>query len=197
MTDNKEEPGQGDGVSTPSRILWQYCLPLLPFVLLVAVLALGLGRDPSLVPSPFIGKQLPEVAAPKLGEGPQEIVVSSEMKGKVWMLNVWASWCPPCLQEHPQIKWLSSKSIPVVGLNYKDSDLEAGTWLREHGDPYMFSLVDSSGSIGIDLGVYGVPESYVVDVSGKVVHKHVGPILASDAKEILKIATNSGFVAGQ
>lgn len=197
MADSRQTEAPVNDAGRLSRMFWQYGMPLLPFVLLVAILALGLGRDPSLVPSPFVNKSLPEFTAPRLGAETEDVAINKAMEGKVWMLNVWASWCAPCLQEHPQITWLAGQGLPVVGLNYKDKKEDALSWLERHGDPFGFSLVDREGSIGIDLGVYGVPESFVVDASGTVVHKHVGPIFADDAQGILDIAADAGLATRQ
>ena len=179
-----------------AQAFWRYLLPLAPFVLLVVVLALGLGRDPSRLPSPFIGKQLPEFTAPMLGDNEGKPVSSTDLNGEVWMLNIWASWCVPCLQEHPQITWLSSQGVKVVGLNFKDDATEAKDWLEKNGNPFLFSLVDADGAIGIDLGAYGVPESFVIDAEGKLLHKHVGPVFANEARNILEIAKNAAEGVG-
>jgi cytochrome c biogenesis protein CcmG/thiol:disulfide interchange protein DsbE len=99
------------------------------------------------------------------------------MLGKVWVLNVWASWCPPCLEEHPVVTALArSGPVPVVGLNYKDARDDALSWLRRNGDPYEFSVFDANGRIGIDYGVYGVPETYVIDRRGVIRYKRIGPL---------------------
>ncbi len=153
---------------------------------------LGLGRDPSRVPSPFVGKELPAFSAPVLGDENGEPVSTSDFRGRVWVLNVWASWCAPCLLEHPQVTMLSDSGLEVVGLNYKDDREDATGWLAEHGDPFSASLVDREGDIGIDLGVYGVPETYVIDAGGIVLHKHIGPMTATDAGEVLRIASGAG-----
>lgn len=170
----------------------RFALALAPFAALVAVLMLGLGRDPSHVPSPFVGKELPAFSAPVLGGGQGEYVSTSDFRGRVWVLNVWASWCAPCLLEHPQVTMLSESGLEVVGLNYKDASDDATTWLAEHGDPFQLSLADRDGVVGIDLGVYGVPETYVIDAGGIVLHKHIGPMAAADAEEVLRIASGAG-----
>ena len=152
-------------------------LPLALFLALVALLASGLGRDAHLVPSPFIDKPLPVFSAPQLGNaGPERNV--QELRGQVWLLNVWASWCAPCREEHPLLVdyGRSPGAVRLVGLNYKDTPAAAGAWLRQWGNPYAETLVDADGRVGIELGVYGVPETFIIDKAGVVRFKHVGPI---------------------
>lgn len=152
-------------------------LPLAVFGGLVVLLASGLGRDAHTVPSPFIGKPLPSMVAPVLGQ-PGATRQSQELLGQVWVLNVWASWCTPCLEEHPL--WVAYARQPgavrLVGLNYKDTVANAGAWLGRWGNPYAETLVDGDGRLGIELGVYGVPETFVIDKAGVVRFKHVGPL---------------------
>lgn len=146
------------------------------FGALVALLAAGLGLNPQEVPSPLIGKQAPPFELPLLQQG-EKTFAAKEMLGKVWILNVWASWCEPCLQEHPVITTLAKTlPAPVVGLNYKDARENALPWLKRHGDPFFLSVFDSSGRIGIDYGVYGVPETYVIDKKGVIRYKRIGPV---------------------
>jgi cytochrome c biogenesis protein CcmG/thiol:disulfide interchange protein DsbE len=142
----------------------------------VVLRGIGLKRNPREVPSPRIGKPAPAFELPLL-HAPDKTFAHKEMLGKVWVLNVWASWCPPCLVEHPVITSLAqSKLAPVIGLNYKDSRKDALPWLRRTGDPYAFSVFDANGRIGIDYGVYGVPETYVIDRRGVIRYKHIGPL---------------------
>ena len=146
------------------------------FALLVALLAVGLGLDPREVPSPLIGKPAPHFELPLLA-APDKTFSQKNMLGKVWILNVWASWCPPCLVEHPVITALAKSGIaPVIGLNYKDAREDALPWLKRNGDPFQLSVFDLDGRIGIDYGVYGVPETYVIDRKGMIRYKHIGPI---------------------
>jgi cytochrome c biogenesis protein CcmG/thiol:disulfide interchange protein DsbE len=144
------------------------------FIALVVLLAAGLGLNPREVPSPLIGKPAPPFELPLL-EAPEKTFTQKEMLGKVWILNVWASWCPPCLVEHPVISELA-KSEAVVGLNYKDAREDALPWLKRNGNPYRLSVSDPGGRIAIDYGVYGVPETYVIDQRGVIRYKHVGPV---------------------
>jgi cytochrome c biogenesis protein CcmG/thiol:disulfide interchange protein DsbE len=146
------------------------------FAGLVVLLAVGLGLNPREVPSPLIGKPAPAFALPLL-HAPDKTFAQQEMVGKVWVLNVWASWCPPCLEEHPVVTALAKTGlVPVVGLNYKDVRNDALAWLRKNGDPFAFSAFDANGRIGIDYGVYGVPETYVIDRRGVIRYKRIGPL---------------------
>jgi cytochrome c biogenesis protein CcmG/thiol:disulfide interchange protein DsbE len=132
------------------------------------------------LPSPLVGKPAPAFALPRLvAEGAAEPArfTPAEMKGKVWMLNVWASWCVSCRQEHPVLMDIARSGIvPLVGLDYKDKPADARRWLAEHGDPYLLSALDADGRVGIDYGVYGVPETYVIDQAGTIRYKQIGPI---------------------
>lgn len=154
----------------------QRFVPLGVFAALAVVLGVGLGLKPREVPSPFIGKPAPAFNLPRLTE-PQRPFGAADMKGQVWLLNVWASWCGPCRDEHPLLVALAKdKAVPLVGLNYKDDPRAAQEWLLQLGDPYDVSVSDLAGQVGIDYGVYGVPETFVIDRQGVVRHKHVGPI---------------------
>ena len=154
----------------------RFLLPLGLFTVIVAFLWVGLSLNPNEVPSPFIGKPAPDFTLQQLHD-PQKTFSNKDMLGKVWMFNVWASWCVACRQEHPLLVQLSRAQLfPVVGLNYKDERENALHWLREDGDPYVLSVVDKKGNIGIDYGVYGVPESFVIDKLGVIRHKVIGPL---------------------
>jgi cytochrome c biogenesis protein CcmG/thiol:disulfide interchange protein DsbE len=156
------------------------------FASLVLLLAAGLRLNPREVPSPLIGKPAPAFELPRL-DAPDKTFSQKEMLGKVWILNVWASWCPPCLVEHPVITELAKSGIaPVVGLNYKDQRNDALPWLKRNGDPYQLSVFDAAGRIGIDYGVYGVPETYVIDQKGVIRYKHIGPVSPEVAEKKLK-----------
>ena len=154
----------------------KFIVPLVLFGALVAFFAVGLTRDPREVPSPLIDKPAPafrlqQLADEKLAFAPED------MKGKVWMLNVWASWCVSCRVEHPLLVELSrQKVVPIVGLNYKDRRDEGLQWLAKFGNPYDLSAFDVEGRAGIDYGVYGVPETFVIDKQGVIRHKQIGPI---------------------
>jgi cytochrome c biogenesis protein CcmG, thiol:disulfide interchange protein DsbE len=160
--------------------LW---LPL-SFIALVLLLAIGLRLNPREVPSPLIGKPAPHFELPRL-DAPDKRFSQKDMLGKVWVLNVWASWCPPCLAEHPVVTELS-KSVSVVGLNYKDAREDALPWLKRNGDPYQLSVYDAAGRIAIDYGVYGVPETYVIDQRGVIRYKHIGPLTPEIARTRLE-----------
>jgi cytochrome c biogenesis protein CcmG/thiol:disulfide interchange protein DsbE len=161
----------------------RYLLPLAVFVLLVGFLAVGLQRDPKLVPSPLIDKPAPAFSLPRLDD-PAKMLGSADMQGKVWLLNVWASWCVACRIEHPLLVELAGTgTVPIIGLNYKDKRDEAVAWLRQHGNPYLVSIVDAQGLVGIDFGVYGVPETFVIDKQGVIRLKHIGPITPEALRE--------------
>jgi len=151
-------------------------LPLIVFGALAVLLGVGLRLDPREVPSPLVGKPEPAFALPQLN-APAKTLAVADLKGRVWVLNVWASWCAPCREEHPLLVALArANAVPLVGLNYKDDARNADEWLRRLGDPYVANAVDANGRAAIDWGVYGVPESFVVDREGVVRLKHVGPL---------------------
>jgi cytochrome c biogenesis protein CcmG/thiol:disulfide interchange protein DsbE len=142
----------------------------------VGLLAVGLRLDPHEVPSPLIGKPAPAFELPLLQQ-PDKRFSQKDMLGTVWVMNVWASWCPPCLVEHPVVSELARSGIaPVVGLNYKDAREDALPWLKRNGDPFRVTVFDAAGRIAIDYGVYGVPETYVIDRQGIIRYKHIGPL---------------------
>ena len=166
------------------------------FAALAALLAVGLNLNPRDVPSPLVGKPAPNFTLAQLAE-PEKTLSPRDMQGKVWLFNVWASWCVSCRQEHPVLVEFSKKaSVPLIGLNYKEvrgdggfdmgkmpADEEkklawqrAGQWLAQHGDPYTLTVMDLDGRVGIDYGVYGVPETYVIDKAGVIRMKHTGPV---------------------
>ena len=154
----------------------RYLLPLLVFVLLVGFLAAGLSLNPREVPSPLIGKPAPAFSLPRL-DAPGQTLSAQDLRGKVWVLNVWASWCAPCRQEHPLIAELAkSGGAPVYGLNYKDKPADATAWLGQLGNPYTATVSDMEGLVGIDYGVNGVPETFVIDKGGVIRLKHIGPM---------------------
>jgi cytochrome c biogenesis protein CcmG/thiol:disulfide interchange protein DsbE len=156
----------------------KFLLPLILFLVLVVFLAIGLSRDPREVPSPLVDKPAPAFTLPQLS-APEQRFKSEEMRGRVWLLNVWASWCVACREEHPVLLDLArTRLVPIYGLNYKDERRDALSWLEEFGDPYTLSLVDAEGRVGIDYGVYGVPETFVIDRSGVIRYKQIGPVTA-------------------
>ena len=163
--------------------LW---LVVASFLVLVALLAIGLRLNPREVPSPLIGKPAPAFELPLLHQ-PDKRFSQKDMLGAVWVMNVWASWCPPCLVEHPVVSELAASGVaPIVGLNYKDKRDEALRWLVQFGDPYVLSVADADGRIGIDYGVYGVPETYVIDRKGIIRYKHIGPLTPQVAEKKLR-----------
>ncbi len=155
----------------------RFLVPLGLFLLVAGFLAVGLDLNPREVPSPFVGKPAPAFRAPVLGE-PGAVRTRDDMLGRVWVLNVWASWCAPCRAEHPLLVAYARQpgAATLVGLNYKDKPDAATRWLAQLGNPYLATLVDADGRIGIDYGVYGVPETFVIDRQGIVRLKHVGPL---------------------
>ncbi len=156
--------------------MFRYLVPFIFFIALIVLFVVGLQYDPRRVPSPLIDKPVPQFALPQLNR-PQLSFGSHDLLGKVVMLNVWASWCVACRQEHPLLMELSaSNKIDIFGLNYKDNREDALRWLEHFGNPYSLSVQDVTGKIGIDFGVYGVPETYILDQNGIIRYKHIGPI---------------------
>jgi cytochrome c biogenesis protein CcmG/thiol:disulfide interchange protein DsbE len=154
----------------------RFLLPLAIFIVLVGFLLVGLGLNPRQVPSPLVGKPAPEFKLQQLHES-EKTLTSKDNLGKVWLLNVWASWCVSCREEHPVLVELAKSGIvPVYGLNYKDEREDALRWLKQFGDPYVTSIVDREGRTGIEYGVYGVPETYVIDKNGIIRYKQIGPV---------------------
>ena len=154
----------------------RFLLPLGFFVVLVGFLYVGLFRDPHEVPSPLVDKPAPAFRLAQLND-PGKKLGPEDLKGQVWLLNVWASWCVSCRVEHPLLVELAKANIvPVIGLNYKDTNALGRAWLADNGDPYKVSVVDADGRVGIDWGVYGVPETFVVDKNGVIRYKQIGPI---------------------
>jgi cytochrome c biogenesis protein CcmG, thiol:disulfide interchange protein DsbE len=169
--------------------LW-FLIPLFAFIALAIVLAVGLKRDPREVPSPLIDKPAPKFALARLDDAGKTVRLD-DLKGKVFILNVWASWCVACREEHPVLLDFAKKRVvPVYGLNYKDTRPEASAWLARFGNPYDASFFDEDGRVGLDFGVYGVPETFIVDGNGVIRMKHIGPItpevLANKIEPLLK-----------
>jgi cytochrome c biogenesis protein CcmG/thiol:disulfide interchange protein DsbE len=150
-------------------------IPLGIFAVLLVFLAIGLTRDPHEIPSPLIGKSAPLFMAPVLDKSGQTFS-SKDMLGKVWLLNTWASWCVACREEHPLlVEFSKTNPLPIIGLDYKDKDVDGMNWLARFGNPYQMAVKDADGRIGIDFGVYGVPESFVIDKAGVIRYKQIGP----------------------
>ncbi len=171
-----------------SRGMKRFLIPLAVFVVLVIFLAMGLTLNPRDVPSPLKDKPAPAFTLPQLAAADRNFS-PADMKGQVWLLNVWASWCVSCRQEHPLlVSFAKEGKVPVVGLNYKDQPADAKNWLVKFGDPYLLSAVDADGRVGINYGVYGVPETYVIDKAGMIRMKHTGPITPESLqKQILPL----------
>ncbi len=158
-------------------------MPLAIFIVLVVFLAIGLKLNPREVPSPFIGKPAPAFQLAQLHEPERKFGVQ-DMAGKVWLLNIWASWCVSCRVEHPVlIELAKSNLVPIYGLNYKDPRDDALAWLKKFGDPYVLSIQDGNGRVGLDYGVYGVPETFVIDKTGVIRYKHIGPVTPTALQE--------------
>jgi len=168
----------------------KFLIPLVAFMALVGLMFFGLSNDPKLIPSPFVGKPAPQFSLPRLNN-PDETISVNDMKGKVWILNLWASWCVSCRAEHAVLsKLIAEEKIPTIGLNYKDYGTEdygddAKKWLATLGNPYYAVAVDAKGMAGIDWGVVGVPETFVMDKRGIVRYKFTGPVYQKAVDETL------------
>jgi cytochrome c biogenesis protein CcmG, thiol:disulfide interchange protein DsbE len=163
----------------------RYLIPLAMFVVLVAFLAVGLTRDPHEVPSPLVNKAAPAFDVAQLA-APQERFSPKNLQGRVWMLNVWASWCVACRVEHPLlVEFSRTQNVPLIGLDYKDTRADALKFLARHGNPYQLSAFDLDGRVGIDYGVYGVPETFVIDKNGVIRHKQIGPVTAEALRDTI------------
>lgn len=149
-------------------------LPLLLFLLLAAFLFRGLSLDPRELPSALIDKPFPDFRLDALDDGRE--LTREAVTGHAALFNVWATWCVSCRVEHPYLKQLAAERIPIYGVNYKDNDQAARRWLDDLGDPYVLTIVDREGTLGLDLGVYGAPETYLVDAQGVIRYRHVGVI---------------------
>ena len=162
----------------------KFLVPLVLFFVLVGFLAVGLKRDPHEVPSPLVNKAAPTFNIAQLQQADAKFSPES-LKGQVWLFNVWASWCVACRQEHPVLMEFSrAHAVPLIGLDYRDQRKDALGVLQRQGNPYDLTAFDADGRVGIDYGVYGVPESYVIDKAGVIRYKHIGPI-TSDALETI------------
>lgn len=171
-------------MAAPMKVL-RWSLPLAIFLVVLGFLFAGLFRDPSQVPSPLIGKAAPQFTLAQLHQ-PERTLSTADMRGQVWLLNVWASWCVSCRVEHPLLLDLARANIvPVVGLAYKDKPQDGLAWLASNGDPYTLSIVDQDGRVGIDFGVYGVPETFVIDKTGVIRYKQIGPLTAEALKDTI------------
>jgi cytochrome c biogenesis protein CcmG/thiol:disulfide interchange protein DsbE len=158
-------------------------IPFALFLIMAGFLFKGLFLNPREVPSPLVGKPAPAFSLPHLDQ-PAKTFSPKDMLGQVWLFNVWASWCGACRDEHPLLVALAKTGlVPVVGMDYKDTAAEAEQWLTERGNPYLLSAVDADGRVGIDYGVYGVPETYVIDKAGVIAYKQIGPVTLESLRD--------------
>ena len=163
----------------------RFILPFVIFMILAIFLFVGLGLNPHEVPSPLVGKPAPAFSLPQLHE-PEKQFSLQDMKGKVWLFNVWASWCTACEYEHPLFMELSRRNlVPLYGMDYKDKREDGMAWLQQHGNPYTLVVSDAEGRVGIDYGVYGVPETYLIDKQGVIRYKHIGVVTERDLSETI------------
>ena len=163
----------------------RFALPIAIFAALIALLGVGLTLNPREVPSPLVGKPAPHFELPQL-HAAAKTFSEKDMLGKVWILNVWASWCVTCREEHPVLLDLArSGAVPIYGLDYKDKRENGLAWLKTMGDPYRLSIFDADGRVGIDYGVYGVPETYVIDKQGVIRYKRIGALTPDIVQEKL------------
>lgn len=165
--------------------MMRFILPFVIFLVLSVFLYKGLGRDTREVPSPLVGKAAPAFVLPLLHE-PEKKFSPADMKGQVWLLNVWASWCGACKDEHPILMELSHQNIvPIVGLDYKDKAVDGEMTLKRAGDPYSLVIADLDGKVGFDYGVYGVPETYVIDKNGMIAYKLIGALTVQNLQSTI------------
>ena len=195
--------------------MWRYLLPVGIFGVLIAFFFAGLGRDKQTLPSPLIGKPAPEWSLPRLDD-PTQILSSKDLAGQKYVVNVWGPWCVGCQVEHPELmKIASRKAVPMIGLTVPQgalvdeqgeplpledvwNEIQLGLrWLRELGDPYDVSVFDQAWRTAIDLGVYGAPETFLIDERGIVIHKHTGPIdVAAWERDFMPKIAPSGSTGG-
>jgi cytochrome c biogenesis protein CcmG, thiol:disulfide interchange protein DsbE len=160
-------------------------IPLAVFLVIAVFLGVGLTRDPRKLPSTMIDRPAPQFTLKQVS-APDKTFSPADMKGQVWMLNVWASWCTACRVEHPLLVEIArSKAVPLIGLDYKDQPEDAVKFLAQQGNPYMLSALDLEGRVGIDYGVYGVPETFIIDKNGRIRHKQIGPITPEDLQQTI------------
>ena len=154
----------------------RFLIPVILFAALVAVFSIGLKKDPSFVPSPLIGKPMPNFKLARL-KNPEQHVSDANLRGQVSLLNVWATWCVGCRQEHETLNQIAAlNDVPIYGLNWKDDAELATSWLTELGDPYVASGFDADGKVAIDWGVYGAPETFLLDAEGIILYRHISPL---------------------
>ena len=163
-----------------------YCIPLFAFIALAVLLWRGLSLDPTSMPSALLDKPWPGFSLPSLTDPTLKTLTRQHLVGHKALVNVWATWCITCRVEHPFLLNLQQQGVRIVGINYKDNPAEAQQWLAKKGDPYQFSIQDSEGHLGIELGVFGAPETYFVDSTGIIRYKHVGDLNARNWNDTLK-----------
>lgn len=177
LTDSRRAPGNAPRLA-------RYA-PFLVFIALAVLLGIGLTMNPRIVPSPLIGKPVPDFSLPSV-KGRTLGLASADLKGQVALVNVFASWCVACREEHPILMEMSKEGVvPIHGLNYKDRPDDAQAWLDKLGDPYTRTGADISGRVGIDWGVYGVPETFVIDREGRIAYKHIGALTPQALRETI------------
>jgi cytochrome c biogenesis protein CcmG/thiol:disulfide interchange protein DsbE len=173
-------------VAQPARRrLLLFGIPLALFVLVGAFLAIGLTRDPSTLPSALVGKPAPEFKLPPIYGRDEHGLSRADLGGRPMLVNVFASWCVPCRVEHPLISELAEQGVVVQAINYKDRPEDAKAWLAELGDHFEHVGADRDGRVAIDWGVYGVPETFVIDKDGRIAYRHVGPIQPNDLERTI------------
>ncbi len=159
-------------------------LPLILFAVLALFLLRGLDLDPRALPSALIDRPMPAFALPLLGA--DKTMTQADLVGRPALVNVWATWCVSCRVEHPYLDTLAQAGIPIYGINYKDEDAAALRWLQELGNPYVATIADREGSLGLDMGVYGAPETYLLDAGGVIRYRHVGVVDEQVWREVLQ-----------
>ncbi len=172
----------------------RFLIPIIGFAVLVVFLLIGLNRDPTFVPSPLIGKQMPAFNLPQLGE-PGQFVSDADLRGQFSVLNVWATWCTGCRQEHPVLNRIAEQGqVPIYGLNWKDDAALASGWLQQLGNPYTATAFDEEGRVAIDWGVYGAPETFLVAPDGTILYRHIAPLTLEvwENEFLSRIAAASG-----
>jgi len=172
-------------------LAWMFIIPFILFLAVAAFLFKGLGNDPSQLPSTLLGQPVPAFSLPSLAD-PNRILTEKDLHGKPVLLNVWATWCPTCLAEHGELQRLAGEGVRIIGVNYKDYRQAAETFLANHGNPYEHVIFDEKGDLGLDLGVYGAPETFVIDAQGIIRYRLVGMVTAQVYQEKLKPLMESG-----
>lgn len=156
--------------------MWRYLLPIVLFAILIGFFVAGLKRDKETLPSPLIGKPAPEFTLPRV-EDPSKQISNAEFAGRPYVVNVWATWCVGCRQEHDALLEIARRGeVPLIGLNWKDDLALAQQWLAQLGDPYVASAFDQEGNVAIDWGVWGAPETFLVGADGTILYRHISPI---------------------